>query len=230
VQALDVATEIEALWRVCGDLFVEAIPPRTSGSEDRLRSELIFCLLGGYGVPFELAASASARAEQLNVFDPGWDEPSLENAIREELAAPQFEPRRLNGSLRRYRFPHRKAQLIVSARRWLAEREPIYEFLRGTTCEAQRRFVLCECPGVGLKTASWILRNLGLASRLAVVDVHVVRALQRVGRIDSVRLPRDYGLAETAFLKWSDDLAAPAAAFDLFLWEWQRGLFTSVDV
>lgn len=89
--------------------------------------------------------------------------------------------------------------------------------------ERERRRLLCECPGVGPKSASWVLRNVGLASQLAILDIHVTRALQAAGRIAGARLPRDYEIVEIAFLRWCRDLAAPPPAFDLFLWEWQRG-------
>jgi len=96
--------------------------------------------------------------------------------------------------------------------------------------EGKRRQLLCDCPGVGPKTASWLLRNLGLAFGLAVLDVHVMRALQMAGRITSERLPRDYDLVEAQFLLWCDELGASPAAFDLFVWEWQRGSLTSPSV
>ena len=92
-----------------------------------------------------------------------------------------------------------------------------------TESKVQRGF-LCQCPGIGPKTASWILRNLGLSNDLAVLDIHVIRALRDAGRIGSVNLPRDYEIAEYAFLNWCDELGADPAAFDLFIWEWQRGL------
>jgi len=88
--------------------------------------------------------------------------------------------------------------------------------------EGGRRKRLCECPGVGLKTASWLLRNIGLAAQLAVIDVHVLRALVDAGRVSGARLPRDYVVVERQFLDWCDELGASPAAFDLLLWEWQR--------
>jgi thermostable 8-oxoguanine DNA glycosylase len=76
---------------------------------------------------------------------------------------------------------------------------------------------------VGPKTASWVLRNVGLGNDLAILDVHILRALEQSGRIAEYRLPRDYAYAESVFLQWSEDIGAPPAAFDLFLWEFGRG-------
>jgi thermostable 8-oxoguanine DNA glycosylase len=147
----------------------------------------------------------------------------LEALLRSELESPQFEPLRQDGTFRRYRFPVRKANLIVRARSWLRTRPPLLAELADLECERARRRLLCECPGIGAKTASWLLRNLGLAHELAIIDVHLLRALRAAGRVDNVVLPRDYELVEAAFLEWCRELNAPAAAFDLFVWEWQRG-------
>ena len=53
--------------------------------------------------------------------------------------------------------------------------------------ERERRRFLCNCPGVGLKTASWLLHNLGLASELAILDVHLLRAMRAAGRVSTTR-------------------------------------------
>jgi thermostable 8-oxoguanine DNA glycosylase len=65
---------------------------------------------------------------------------------------------------------------------------------------------------------------VGLAERLAVIDIHVLRALVDAGRVGDVRLPRDYLAVEARFLEWCADIQAPPAAFDLLLWEWQRSI------
>jgi len=112
----------------------------------------------------------------------------------------------------------------MDARRWLREHDAIVSDLAGIKCEYERRRVLSACPGIGSKTASWLLRNLGLANSLAIIDVHVFRALQKTKRLtNTASLPKDYERAEGAFLEWCNELEAPAAAFDLFLWEWERG-------
>lgn len=207
------------IWREFGDSYVRRI--RSQGSTN-IERELLFCLLGGYGVSFELAHSATHVLEPLQVFSPSWDLEILESTVRATLDQPQFEPRRRDGSMRRYRFPTRKARLIAQAASWLRPNPPLHESLAALRDEHQRRHYLCGCPGVGLKTASWLLRNVGLAERLAVIDIHVLRALADAGLVDDVRLPRDYLAVEARFLDWCAELDAQPAAFDLLLWEWQR--------
>ena len=88
--------------------------------------------------------------------------------------------------------------------------------------DTDRRRWLCGCPGIGPKTASWFLRNSGWAEAVAIIDVHLLRALREVGLIDEPMLPRDYVDVEATYLGWAEALDACPAALDLFLWDVQR--------
>jgi N-glycosylase/DNA lyase len=213
-----------ALWEEFGSAYIERVTALANNSSRSVENELLFCLLGGHGVTFELARSAAFVLEALNIFSPEWNSAELEVAISSELAKAQFDPPRQDGSLRRYRYPRRKAHLIAQAAAWVASRAPLQETLLALLEEGSRRDLLCECPGIGLKTASWLLRNVGLAHYLAVIDVHLVRALTAADRIVDVRLPKDYHHIERCFLAWCEEINAPPAAFDLMLWEWQRAV------
>jgi N-glycosylase/DNA lyase len=219
--AIEPALDWPAIWQEFGNEYVERVQPQACPD---IGTELLFCLLGGHGVPYELARSATLVLEPLLVFSSEWDTEALELSIRSALERPQFEPRRRDGSLRKYRYPARKAQLIARAATWFAGNAPLYERLATLGDEYRRRDYLCGCPGVGLKTASWMLRNVGLASNLAVVDIHVLRALVDAGRVGVVSLPRDYLAVEKSFLRWCAELSAAPAAIDLLLWEWQRAM------
>jgi N-glycosylase/DNA lyase len=217
--------EVETAWALCSDLYCAAVDRCVSPGVQALHRELVFCLLGGFGITYELARSAAARVAELRPFDAAWEDDRLGERLIIELGRAQFEPRRVDGELRRYRFPTRKAKLLVQVRRWLVDQGNVIENLVRVVSERERRRVLCSCPGMGPKTASWLLRNLGLANGLAIVDIHVTRALVAAGRANQPRLPRDYEHLERAFLEWCQELCAPPAAFDLFLWEWGRGSF-----
>ena len=43
------------------------------------------------------------------------------------------------------------------------------------------RDALTAIPGVGLKTASWAVRNHRASDSVAVLDVHIVRACEHLG-------------------------------------------------
>lgn len=210
-------------WRELQGEYDALFDLRLDVTEQLLRDEALFCLLGGYGVPYELALSVTRRLHSFDVFAPTWSSRALETKLRQELSSPQFEPRRRNGELRRYRYPDRKAKMIVAAREWFLEEAPLLDRLCAIDDVRARRELLCSCPGFGQKTASWLLRNLGLGRGLAIIDVHVLRALVEERQLVDVKLPRDYARVEEAFLAWCEELDASPAAFDLFLWEWQRG-------
>jgi len=190
--------------------------------DEELRRELVFCLLGGHGVKFELAISATEVITALEPFAPRWTTARLRAALRRELGRPQFHPRRLDGSLRRYRFPARKAWLLADAANWVLTEGSIQAGLEARASESERRVWLCTCPGVGMKTASWLLRNGGWARELAILDVHLMSAMREVGLVGNNKLPRDYEAIERTYLHWAAELGACPAALDLFLWDVQR--------
>lgn len=206
------STEYEALFSRCRPL-----------TECGLRQELIFCLLGGHGVSYELARSATDVVMGLCPFEVLCTTAELGSLLQAELREAKFDPRRKDGSLRRYRYPTRKAELIAAAVGWVKDEGGLATQLGEIRCEQERRNWLCSCPGIGPKSASWLLRNSGHAEHLAILDVHVMRAMREAGRIGAVRLPQDYDLAEECFVTWCKELGASVASFDLFLWEWQRG-------
>lgn len=215
---------LEDAWLVCADLYCEKVEALICPRNRDVEGEFLFCLLGGFGITYEHNRSAAKIVAELEPFSESWDDGQLFEAVARTLSCAQFEPRRRDGTLRRYRFPQRKALLFVNARRWVMENAPLDERLQRLSSVKDRRNFLCSCPGIGPKTASWLMRNLGWAEEIAILDVHVVRALSEAGRIgQGVRLPRDYEAIENAFLEWCRELSAPPAAFDLFTWEWQRG-------
>lgn len=191
-------------------------------SESEFGDELVFCLLGGHGITFELSLSAAERMRELEIFGD-WERSQLEGVIHDELSAPQFRPVKRDGSLRRYRYPAAKARLVADAVQWVKANRPLVALLEQEPDETVRRQLLLGCPGIGPKTASWLLRNAGLAANVAVLDVHVLRAMASEGRLPAGRLPSAYLRIEASFLAWCKELAVAPAAFDLFLWEWQRG-------
>jgi len=209
------------VWRRYGDAY-ERSAASGPADETGIRRELVFCLLGGHGVTYELGLSATEVVMALQPFAVAWSRDTLQGVLEHELRSPQFEPRRVDGTLRRYRFPVRKARLVTMAVMWAREQGMLEGRLAELCSEQERRRWLCGCPGVGMKTASWMLRNCGWARELAVLDVHLLRALDEVGLLRARRLPRDYECIERDYLEWAATLEACPAALDLFLWDVQR--------
>lgn len=222
-QSADPFVDWRPIWEAYSTSYNVMVQQMAPADEEAVHRELLFCLLGGHAISYELALSATERCFELDVFGSHWVAEDLESRLADELSQPQFLPRKLDGGYRRYRFPVRKATLVTAASQWLLAGDPLPDALTNLDCERERRTLLCACPGIGPKTASWLLRNLGFAQNLAVLDVHVLRAMSSAGLVDHVNLSRDYEMVEDTFLAWCHDLEAAPAAFDLFLWEFQRG-------
>ncbi len=213
----------ETMWPAFAQAYDELVVPGPAAGEPELRRELLFCLLGGHGITFEMSLSALQAVAEVDVFGPGHDPDGLQDELVALLTDRRYEPLCKDGTPRRYRFPHRKAELICQARSWILAAGSLANHFAARACERDRRAWLVGCPGLGPKSASWMLRNTGWANDLAILDVHVLRAMTEAGVIADVRLPVDYEAVERRFLDWCDRLGASPQVFDLFLWEWQRG-------
>lgn len=183
--------------------------PETYQVGDGLREEIALCLLGGYGITEKMAYHAYARLrdEQLltgEVVDIG--------ALREALTRPFELPGHAHPV--RYRFPSLKAQRLAGA----------FEFLRENTPPPEAEPVrlrdwLTSLPGIGPKTASWVVRNLTRTDDVAVIDVHIRRAGVAAGIFDPAwKLPRDYRRFEEAFVMWARLGGIPTADLDACIW------------
>ncbi len=154
-----------------------------------LREEVAACVLGGYGIPAEVGISAFWRLRQAGIFERG-STPSaadLQRLLTQPLALPR-------GALTHYRFPNQRAVRLAGALKILEENEPPENPL------ALRQWLIA-IPGIGPKTASWIVRNRTDSSAVAIIDIHVSRAGVSAGFFSpNWRLPRDYDLFERAFL------------------------------
>lgn len=215
-----------AAWLEHGASYRARQNAAIEADDELCRREVLFCLLGGHAVSYELARSAAAVLYERGIFgDCPRKGDRLQRYIQDLLGRAWYEPRRADGKGRRYRYPKRKAELLRRADDWFALAAPggLLRRLQRIDGDYARREWLCGCPGIGPKTASWLLRNLGFGADVAILDVHILRALEQSGRLGAYRLPRDYDQIEGVFLRWAEEVGAPAAAFDLLLWELGRG-------
>lgn len=218
-----VHSEWATMWPAFAQAYEELVSPGPPASEPELRRELLFCLLGGHGITYEMNCSAATAVEALDVFSDAHVPAVLWEELVGLLGAPLFDPPRKDGGPRRYRFPRRKATFLVQARSWVLGAGLLTDRLTACPSEQDRRAWLLSCPGLGPKSASWVLRNTGWAQDLAILDVHVLRAMADAGVIGEARLGSDYEAVEHKFLDWCCRLGVRPGVFDLFLWEWQRG-------
>jgi N-glycosylase/DNA lyase len=215
---------LQFLWNHYQDRFQFA-PQDSLFFED----EFFFCLLGGYSISYELNKSAFSILKLKRFFAvelPWEDEGRISKQISAELQKPQFLPKKSNGDYRSYRFPNRKASIIASAGHWLKHtcEFNLRDLLENSTNPTDKRKLLLECPGFGLKSASWLLRNIGMGDNLAIIDIHILKALQEFKIIpDQFNVDSDYLEIEKIYCSVCDQIGAKPQILDLIIWSWDRG-------
>lgn len=169
-----------------------------------LAEEMAACLLGGYGLPhqFGLAAFEAIRAEGL------LRRPATPQVLEEVLR----RPLPISRGMVHYRFPAQRARYLAAA----------LTRLRTQTSPASARALrdwLLEIPGIGPKTAGWIVRNHLASSEVAVVDIHVLRAGIDATVFDPSWTPhQQYDRLEAFFLAWARHGGVSAADLDAVVW------------
>lgn len=173
-----------------------------------LREELAACLLGGWGMPAELGFAAFQRLRDRGLLRRPTPAHVLEEALTEPLS--------IGGAKRRYRFPKQRAAYLAGCLSGV-------ETLREPECDRALRDALLNLPGLGWKTASWVVRNYRASSAVAIIDVHVVRAGLVAGIFDPAWTPqRNYRELEEAFLGMAEAIGVRAALLDAVIWDQMR--------
>lgn len=183
-----------------------------------LAEEVGFCLLGGYGITAELNKAYFDLLRDEGVFevDSFWSAEGIESLLR--------QPVQVDGRARRYRFPVQKSARISHALKQIKVMTPQLD-----NHLAFRRDLMA-IPGIGPKTASWIVRNWLGSDEVAILDIHVLRAGELIGLFDRYyKLPRDYERLERRFLDFCDALEVPASLMDAIIWTEMRELGRRVN-
>jgi thermostable 8-oxoguanine DNA glycosylase len=178
-----------------------------------LRREVYFCLLGGFGIKAEFNKAAFDRLSKAGIFRVG------RYPTAQDIEALLREPLNLNGRQVRYRFPRQRAQRISVAAKYLEANEPPKNDAH------ELREWLLRIPGIGMKTASWIVRNHLESDSVAILDVHIVRVCQMMNLFDPhVSFPRDYKRLEKIFLEFAETIGVRPSLLDAIMWREMRGL------
>ena len=136
-----------------------------------LAEEVAACLLGGYGLPASvgLAAYSRLRSEGLLAQAPPPRASVIEKALTRPLVVAGFE------RPVRYRFPRQRSERLARALAVLSRSEPPAKPLA-------LRSWLTTLPGIGPKTASWIVRNRTGSDDVAIIDIHIARVPESFSR------------------------------------------------
>lgn len=173
-----------------------------------LPEELAACLLGGYGMRAELGLAAFYRLREQGLLTPTIPAPTLEEALSAPFLA--------HDRPRLYRFPRQKARYLAAC---LAQIDQLVE----PESDILLRDCLAELPGVGPKTASWIVRNYRGSNAVAIIDIHLLRAGRHMGIFLKDQDPQHhYAILEKAFLEFSDAIGAEAGILDGLMWDYMR--------
>jgi N-glycosylase/DNA lyase len=173
-----------------------------------LIEEVAVCLLGGFGLPAELGLAAFYRLRDMQLLRPDVDQNKLEQALSEPL---QFGER-----FRRYRFPRQKAKFLWHALKAV-------DAFPTSIPPRNLRDYLIAIPGIGPKTASWIVRNHFGSDDVAILDVHIIRAGMTMGLFEADSDPaRHYFKLEMRFLEFCDAIDEPASLVDALMWDYMR--------
>ena len=157
-----------------------------------------------------LRRAAFERLQQENLLDG--NAPS--GTIEERLAAP-FN---LSGRERRYRFPRQKARYLSASLKAL--RNPGIP-----TQDVELRDFLTSLPGIGPKTASWVVRNHMGSDNVAILDVHIVRAGVHIGLYPTNSDPsKKYREMEERFIEFCRAIEEPTSLVDAIMWDFMRRL------
>lgn len=169
-----------------------------------LVEEVAACLLGGHGIPAQVGLAAFQRLR---------DEKALAAGSEADLLRLLSEPLEVEGRRVRYRFASQKARYLHLATQRLAkETAPTH------TGRALRDW-LTGFDGIGLKTASWIARNILDADDVAILDIHILRAGALAGFFDrSLTVERHYLSLEERFLEFSQHLQVRPSELDSVIW------------
>ena len=184
--------------------YVDRVAALAHGTD--VRSETLFCLLGGFGITAESAHAAHGAVLGVLEGDPAPAAERIEEVLRQPLP----------GGLGRYRFPRQRSERVADALIRLRVSPPPSE-------PSLLREYLLGLHGIGPKTAAWIVRNVTGSADVAIVDIWLIRALTQVGIFrPEWRVDRHYDRYEEAFLQYAAHGQVPPGALDLCVWEQAR--------
>ena len=91
------------------------------------------------------------------------------------------------------------------------------------------RDALTGLSGIGVKTASWVVRNWRRSDRVAILDVHIVRMARMLHIFpEPWKVERNYREMEKAYLDFASAISAQASMLDSVMWMTMRQLSPAI--
>ncbi len=130
--------------------------------------------------------------------------------------------------LKRVRFPNNKASYLIAARRIFRNGQnfDIKSKLNTDDIFKTREWFVANVKGLGYKEASHFLRNIGLGKDIAILDVHILRNLNKYGVIKKIfplATKKAYLNIENKMRAFSQRIKIPLEELDLLFWSIEAG-------
>ena len=186
---------------------VERSPHHAKGD---VVQELVFCMLGGFGISAELATAMFSACNSAGLISRR--ETSVD-IWQEQLRQPVL----VNERMQHYRYPNQKSRFLAESMRYISERPLSFQDGRCLRNE------LLHIKGVGYKTAGWVARNYLDTDDVAILDIHLVRAGILCGIFNPhQKVDREYLVMEDRYLQFCQALGVRAAVMDCLMWDQMR--------
>ncbi len=197
-------------------------------SENKIWKELCFCLLSG-NVAFELVKSVIEVLEKKGLLNYNWilEEKQSKKLIFKLFSEPNFEPKKKDGSLRKYRYPKKRSEEITKAANILYSKSSLKNILESFSSDVDvRNFLAKNIPGIGIKESSHFLRNIGYSDTLAIIDIHVLNYLKQNRFVDPLDVPNltnsKYEKLEKILQNLAEFHGLNLGILDLAIWHYMR--------
>ena len=126
------------------------------------------------------------------------------------------------------RFHNKKASYLVAARNLFKNKNTLNVKSRLDPDDVfkTREWLVDNVKGLGYKEASHFLRNIGLGRDLAILDVHILKNLQKlgvIGKIPSSVTRKSYIEIENKMRSFAEKSRIPLEELDLLFWSGETG-------
>lgn len=189
-------------------------------SEEKLRFELVACLLSSQ-VRASTADAAMGRLYEVGLLSNArWRKRDKEFEADVAICLANRGSEQQKGGA--YRFPNLRARQITQMRTLLQSKSLALRLATCVHAMELRAELVREFPGIGPKQASMFLRNVGRSYDLAILDVHVLEFLYRLGLADpentSVSKLVQYEQAEAHMKRYAVKCGHPVGYLDWAIW------------
>lgn len=176
---------------------------------NNLEEEIVVCLLGGFGIKEELCLASFKALRQHKVIE------NIEQISIDEIKDILLNKVQINNKHVKYRYYNKKSEYIYNA--LIKLKKDNFEIKSFSDIEL--RNYLTTFQGIGLKTASWIVRNYLNSDNVAILDIHIYRAGVLTGFFDiNDSIEKNYLLMEKKFLKFAKAINVKASELDVLIW------------